>query len=100
MIMRKMFELKEQLERAGWELTNESEMYLAVNNIIEWDLVNRGFNSKEILTFSIFYDLVKITNKLTDVYCVNRSRDKVTLYFDSEGKEWERKMKEFVFTMK
>lgn len=96
----KLLELKEKLELAGWELINDSEMFLAVDDTIEWNLKNRRLSSKEILTFFLFDDLGERTSKLSDILYVMRNKDSVKLYFDKKDSNWNHKLKEFVFTMK
>ncbi|EAA8874169.1 hypothetical protein CIU45_01370 [Salmonella enterica] len=100
MIKLKLLELKEQLEAAGWELNDDSEIFLAADDAIEWSLFNKKLSSKETLTFFLFDDLGKRTDKLSDLLYVMRSKDSVRLYFDKKDNNWKRKVKEFVFTMK
>lgn len=100
MIKLKLLELKEQLEAGGWELIDDSEVFLASDDTIEWNLQNRRLSSKEVLTFFLFDNLGKRTDKLSDILYVMRSKDSVRLYFDKKDKNWKRKAKEFVFTMK
>lgn len=100
MMKLKLLELKNQLETADWELIDDSEMFLVADDSIEWNLLNRKFSNKEVLTFFLFDDLGRRTNKLSDLLYVGRSKDSARLYFDKHDKNWKPKLKEFVFTLK
>ena len=95
----KMNELKEQLEVAGWELINSSEMFSAIDDTIEWHLLNRKHSNSENLTFYLFDDLGQRTDKLSDIFYVMRSKDSLRLYFDKKDKNWKRNLTEFVYTI-
>lgn len=47
----KLLELKQQLDNAGWEITNEEEMLSVSDDKIEWEIYNEKISSKESLVF-------------------------------------------------
>lgn len=100
MIESKLLELKEKLEIAGWEITNEEEMLSVSDDKIEWEIFNEKISSKETLVFFLFDDLGRRTEKLSDIFYVMRLKDKVRLYINDKDDKWSRNLKEFVFTMK
>ncbi|MDP9769253.1 hypothetical protein [Kosakonia cowanii] len=100
MIESKLLELKEKLEIAGWEITNEEEILSVSDDKIEWEIFNEKISSKETLVFFLFDDLGRRTEKLSDIFYVMRLKDKVRLYINDKDDKWSRNLKEFVFTMK
>ncbi|MDM9616387.1 hypothetical protein [Kosakonia cowanii] len=96
----KLLELKQQLDNAGWEITNEEEMLSVSDDKIEWEIYNEKISSKESLVFFLFDDLGRRTKKLSDIFYVMRLKDKVRLYINDKDDKWSRNLKEFVFTMK
>lgn len=99
MIESKLLELKEKLEIAGWEITNEEEILSVSDDKIEWEIFNEKISSKETLVFFLFDDLGRRTEKLSDIFYVMRLKDKVRLYINDKDDKWSRNLKEFVFTM-
>lgn len=50
----KLLELKQQLDNAGWEISNEEEMLSVSDDKIEWEIYNEKISSKENLVFFYF----------------------------------------------
>ena len=100
MIRDKLIQLKFELGCAGWIIMNESDVFSASDDKIEWELYNEYTSSKETLMFYLFDDLGRRTDKLSNLFYVMRLNDKVRLYIYDDGKEWRYRLKEFVHTIK
>jgi len=100
MIRDKLVELKFELECAGWKIKNESETFSVADDKIEWELHNEYTSGKETLIFFLFDDLGRRIDKISDLFYVMRVKDKFRLYIEDNRKEWNSRLKEFVYTIK
>lgn len=100
MIKQRMYELKDLLENAGWEIENKDEIFSVTNDKIEWSIFNERTLSKETYTFYLFDDLGRRTTKLSDTFYVARSKDDRRLDIQQNSSTWRSELKKFVYDTK
>ena len=68
MIRDKLIQLKFELGCAGWIIMNESDVFSASDDKIEWELHHEYTSGKETLIFFLFDDLGRRTDKISDLF--------------------------------
>ncbi|RKO81921.1 hypothetical protein C5E04_03625 [Pectobacterium parmentieri] len=99
-IKEKMIEIKDMLERSGWLILNENEIFTVFDDEIEWDMLNERTLSKETLVFCLFDELGRRTYKMSDILYVKRNKDDARLYLDKKNESWKSDLKNFVYSTK
>ncbi|AYH04275.1 hypothetical protein [Pectobacterium parmentieri] len=99
-IKEKMIEIKDMLERSGWVILNENEIFTVFDDEIEWDMLNERTLSKETLVFCLFDELGRRTYKMSDILYVKRNKDDARLYLDKKNESWKSDLKNFVYSTK
>ncbi|AFI88497.1 hypothetical protein EXT68_23420 [Pectobacterium parmentieri] len=99
-IKEKMIEIKDMLERSGWVILNENEIFTVFDDEIEWDMLNERTLSKETLVFCLFDELGRRTYKMSDILYVKRNKDNARLYLDKKNESWKSDLKNFVYSTK
>jgi len=93
MSWQRMLQLKEALERAGWEISGESEkegIFFVANDEIVWRLSSRWVDAETQLRFVLFGDLGRRTENLNDISHVLEEGNKVKLHFSKiKSEEWK-----------
>ena len=94
----RIIELKNEMEKLGWELinVNGNDLFTVCDEKINWSMVNGRTGRKNRLTFYLFDYLGRRTDKLSDILYVEDESNK-KLYFDKiDSKGWKVNLREFV----
>jgi len=101
MSKRRMMDVLEALEAAGWRLEaspghRDKSIYRLVDDHTTWRLAGRD-GERLTLTFWAFGDLGQRTDKLTDIFYCEERKTGARLYFDKRGTvDWENGLRRFL----